>query len=68
MRWIDATGLAAVGVLALGVQESLPSADAVLAELKAAMHITSPRSTSGRIRRLRVSRRWRRTRALTARF
>jgi carbonic anhydrase len=35
MRWIDATCLAAAGVLAMGVQESLPSADAVLAELKA---------------------------------
>ena len=37
MRWIDATSLVAAGLLALGaaVQESLPSADAVLAELKA---------------------------------
>ena len=35
MRWIDATPLVAVGLLALGAQESLPSADAALAELKA---------------------------------
>ena len=35
MRWIDATSLVAAGLLALGAQESLPSADAVLTELKA---------------------------------
>ena len=35
MRWIDATSLVAAGLLALGAQEPLPSADAVLAELKA---------------------------------
>ena len=35
MRWIDATSLVAVGLLAAGAQETLPSADAVLAELKA---------------------------------
>ena len=35
MRWIDATSLVAAGLLALGAQESVPSADAALAELKA---------------------------------
>ena len=35
MRWIDATGLVAAGLLAVGVQQPAPSADAVLAELKA---------------------------------
>jgi carbonic anhydrase len=35
VRWIDATSLVAVGLLAAGAQETLPSADAVLAELKA---------------------------------
>jgi carbonic anhydrase len=35
VKWIDATPLVAVGLLALGAQESLPSADAALAELKA---------------------------------
>jgi carbonic anhydrase len=35
VRWIDATPLVAAGLLALGAQESLPSADAVLVELKA---------------------------------
>jgi carbonic anhydrase len=35
VKWIDATPLVAVGILALGAQESLPSADAALAELKA---------------------------------
>jgi carbonic anhydrase len=34
VKWIDATPLVAVGLLALGAQESLPSADAALAELK----------------------------------
>ena len=36
MRWIDATSLvAAAGLMTLGAEESMPSADAVLAELKA---------------------------------
>ena len=35
MRLIDATGLVAAGLLAMGVQQPPPSADAVLAELKA---------------------------------
>ncbi len=35
MEWIDATSLVAAGLLALGAEASLPSADAVLAELKA---------------------------------
>jgi len=35
VRWIDAASLVAAGLLALGAQETLPSADAVLAELKA---------------------------------
>ena len=36
MRWIDATTLvAAAGLVTLSAEESLPSADAVLAELKA---------------------------------
>jgi carbonic anhydrase len=35
VRWIDATSLVAVGLLAAGAQETMPSADAVLAELKA---------------------------------
>jgi len=35
VRWIDASSLVAVGIVAFGARESLPSADAVLAELKA---------------------------------
>ena len=35
MRWIDATSLVAAGLLALGAQKTLTSADAALAELKA---------------------------------
>ena len=35
MRWIDAAPVVAAGLLALSAKESLPSADAVLAELKA---------------------------------
>ena len=35
MRWPDASSLVAAGLLALGAQETLPSADAVLTELKA---------------------------------
>lgn len=35
MRWIDVAALAGVGLLATGIQEALPSADAALAELKA---------------------------------
>ena len=35
MRWIDASWLVTPGLLVFGAQESLPSADAVLAELKA---------------------------------
>ena len=67
MRWIDATSLVAAGLLALGAQAPLPSADAALAELKAGNAHHVAKSTSGRIRRPRVSMRWRRARALTAR-
>jgi hypothetical protein len=35
VRWIDATSLLAAGLLAVGAQEPLSSADAALAELKA---------------------------------
>ena len=35
MRWIDAISLVAAGLLAWGAEASMPSADAVLAELKA---------------------------------
>ena len=54
MRWTDASSLVAAGLLALGAQESLPSADAVLTELKAgnAHHIAKkyqhPHQTAAR--------------------
>ncbi len=35
MRWIDVSAFAVAGIVVLGAQDSLPSADAVLAELKA---------------------------------
>ncbi len=54
MRWTDATALVAAGLLALGAEASLPSADAVLAELKAgnARHVAKayqrPHQTAAR--------------------
>ena len=35
MRWIDGATIVAIGLLAAGTQEQMPTADAVLAELKA---------------------------------
>ncbi len=54
MRWIDAASLVAAGLLTLGAEASLPSADAVLAELKAgnARHVAKtyqrPHQTAAR--------------------
>ena len=54
MRWIDATSLVAAGLLALGAEAPLPSADAALAELKAgnARHVAKtyqrPHQTAAR--------------------
>lgn len=56
MRWSDTISLVAAGFLALGAQESLPSADAVLAELEAgnAHHVAKkydrPHQTAARQR------------------
>ena len=56
MRWIDAAPVVAAGLLALSAKESLPSADAVLAELKAgnAQHVAKryqrPHQTEARQR------------------
>ena len=58
MRWIDAAALVAAGVLATAAQEALPTADAVLAELKAgnARHVAKkyerPNQTAARQREL----------------
>jgi carbonic anhydrase len=56
VRWIDVAALVGVGLLATGVQEALPSADAALAELKAgnAHHVAKryqrPNQTAARQR------------------
>jgi len=58
VRWIDATWLVAAGLLAVGAQAALPSADAALAELKAgnSHHIAKkyqrPHQTAARQRAL----------------
>ena len=55
MRWIDAGVLVAVGLIATGVQEAMPTADVVLADLKAgnARHVAKkyerPNQTAGLI-------------------
>ena len=63
MRCPDASSLVAAGLLALGAQEALPSADAVLTELKAGnAHHVRQEGTNTRIRRRRASMRWRQAR------
>ena len=67
MKWICAPSLIVAGIVALGAQEPMPSADAALAELKAGNAHFVAKKYDNPIRRRCANRRWRRARVLIAR-